>query len=59
VQKLNTEITKILNMPDVVEQFRNLGFEPQSSSPEQLAAFTKLEIVEYARIIKDIGILVE
>lgn len=55
-QKLNAEMTKILSMPDVIERFRSMGFEPQSSSPEQLAAFTKSEIAKYAKVIKNAGI---
>ncbi len=56
LQKLNAEMTKILSMPDVIERFRSMGFEPQSSSPEQLAAFTKSEIAKYAKVIKNAGI---
>ncbi len=56
LQKLNSEITKILGMPDVIERFRTMGFEPQPSTPEQLAAFTKSEIAKYAKVIKDAGI---
>ncbi len=59
LQRLNIEIIKILNMPDIMERLRSLGFELQPSSPEQLAVFTKSEIAKYAKVIKDARISVE
>lgn len=59
LEKLNAEIVKILNIPDVVERLRSLGFEPQPSTPEQLATLTKSEIAKYAKVVKDAKIPVE
>ncbi len=56
VVRLNGEIVKMLKMPDVIARFATLGFEPEASTPEQLGAFTRQEIAEYGRIIKEIGI---
>lgn len=56
IQKLNTEIAKVLALPDVIEVGRGLGFEAQSSTPEQLATLTKAEILKFAKVIKDAGI---
>ncbi len=52
VEKLNTEIVRILKLPEIVDQLRSLGFEPQSSTPEELAAFTTAEIAKYANVVK-------
>ena len=55
-RKLNSEISRILSTPDVIEKFRGMGFEPESSTPEQLAALTKADIAKYAKVVKDAGI---
>jgi len=56
IVKLNEQIVQMLKTPDMIGRFAALGFEPESSTPEQLHAFTAQEIAEYARIIKEIGI---
>ena len=59
VEKLNTEIVKILKLPEIIDKLRSLGFEPQSSTPEELAAFTSAEIAKYAKVVKAAGIPAE
>ena len=56
IMKLNGEVVRALKLPDVIARFNSLGFETQSSTPEELGAFTRSEIAEYARLIKEIGI---
>lgn len=56
VMKLNGEVVKALKLPDVIARFNSLGFEAQSSTPEELGNFTRSEITEYAKIIREIGI---
>lgn len=55
VTKLNTEIAKVLNMPEVKEQFFSMGAETGSYTPEQFAAFIKAEIVKWAKVVKESG----
>jgi len=52
VQKLNFDIVKILNDPQVKEQFSKIGAEPQPSSPQQYAAFIHAEISKWADMVK-------
>lgn len=59
VEKLNTEIVRILKLPEIVDQLRSIGFEPQPSTPEELAAFTVAEIAKYAKVVKTAGIPAE
>jgi len=56
LQKLNSELVKILAMTDVIEAGRLVGFEPQSSTPEQLDALVKSDTARYAKAIKEAGI---
>ena len=52
VQKLNTDIVKILNDPQVKEQFAKIGAEPQPSSTQQYGAFIHAEITKWADMVK-------
>lgn len=55
VAKLNPEIVKILNMPDVKERLSAVGIETFSSTPAQFAAFIKDETAKWAKVVKFSG----
>lgn len=55
VNKLNSEIVKILHMPEVTERFHSQGFEIFSSTPQQFAAYINAEIIKWAKVVKDSG----
>ena len=55
VYKLNTEIVKILHMPDVRRRFFELGAEPVGNTPEEFAAYIQTEIVKWSKVVKDSG----
>ena len=59
INRLNQEIVRVLNMPEVKEQFFNAGVEVVGSSPEQFAATIKSEIAKLGKVIKDAGIKVD
>jgi tripartite-type tricarboxylate transporter receptor subunit TctC len=56
VDRLNTEINKILASPDMQKKLRDAGADVRISSREQFAAFTKAESAKYLQIIKDSGV---
>lgn len=53
VNKLSSEIVRILQTPEVKQRFHNQGFEIFSSTPEQFAAYIKEEIAKWAKVVKD------
>ena len=55
VTRLNTELVKILKLPDVKDRLESQGLQPVGSTPEQLAALIKSESQKYAKLVKDIG----
>ena len=59
VAKLNAEIVKILNMPDVKESLSIQGAEPSTSTPQQFAAYIKEETEKWAKIVKNSGVKVD
>ena len=50
VKRLNTEIVKIINMPDVREKLVGLGAEPVGNTPDEFAAVVKGEVVKWAAV---------
>ena len=56
VARLNAEIIRLLNLPDVKARLLEQGAEPVGNTPEQFGAFIKSEISKYTRIVKDAGI---
>ena len=60
VLRLNTEINKALNAPDMKDRLEKMGAEPPANNtPERFAAFIKVEFDKYARVIKASGAKVE
>ena len=59
VKRLNAEIVKILNLPDVKEKLFALGAEPVGDTPEQFAAFVKSEVAKWSDVVKKSGAKVD
>ena len=59
VARLNSEINKILQMPDVRERFRNGGVEPVGGTPEKFGEHLRSEIIKWGKVVKESGAKVE
>ena len=59
VKRLNAEIVKIINMPDVKEKLIALGAEPVGNASEEFAALVKTEVVKWAEVVKKSGAKVD
>ena len=59
VKRLNAEIVKILNMPDVSEKLGGLGAEIVADSPEEFAALVKAEVVKWSDVVRKSGAKVD
>jgi tripartite-type tricarboxylate transporter receptor subunit TctC len=55
VNRLTSEIAKILRTPDTIERFTNQGFEVAYSTPEQLAEVIKKDLALWGPIVKSSG----
>jgi tripartite-type tricarboxylate transporter receptor subunit TctC len=55
VDKLQLEIARILRLPEVSKRLLDLGLEPIGSSPDELAAYQRTEIIKWAKVVKDSG----
>jgi len=56
IKKLNVELRKVIDNPDVQAKFKNVGFEGFSSTPEELGDYMKAQIVQWGKMVKDAGI---
>jgi len=59
VKRLNTEIVKIINSPDVQKKLLELGAEPVANSPEEFTALVKTEVVKWGDVVKKSGAKVD
>jgi len=57
--KLNAEIVRVHNLPDVKERYATMGLEAISSTPEAFSAFIRADEAKFAKIIKATGAKVE
>jgi tripartite-type tricarboxylate transporter receptor subunit TctC len=55
VQRLHAEVTRIIALPAVREQWAVFGAEPVNTTPEQFAAYIKDDIVKWQKVIRDSG----
>ena len=56
VLRLNSELVKVLNMPDLKQRLLTLGAETLGSTPEEFSAYVTTEITKWALVIKKAGI---
>ena len=56
INRLNQEVVRTLNRPDVKEKLLTVGSESATASPEATAAKIKSEIARWGKVIKDAGI---
>jgi tripartite-type tricarboxylate transporter receptor subunit TctC len=59
INRLNADVNKILNMPEVKQSFLAAGTEPLVMSIEQLDQFVKSESVKWGRAVKASGAKVD
>jgi tripartite-type tricarboxylate transporter receptor subunit TctC len=59
IQKLNAEVVKATNAPDVREKLIAQGFIIKASSPEQLTEQTKEQLARYAKLFQTAGIRID
>jgi len=56
VTRLNTEIGRILFLPEVKKQMADIAVEVAKSSPDQLARLTRADAEKWGKIIKELNI---
>jgi tripartite-type tricarboxylate transporter receptor subunit TctC len=56
VNRLNRDLVKVLNRPEVKERFLRAGSEVVANSPDELAAALKADMIAMGKVIRQAGI---
>jgi tripartite-type tricarboxylate transporter receptor subunit TctC len=59
VQRLQSDIAKILAQAEMKQRVTDLGFDIVASTPEQFTAQIKSEVAKWGKVVKEAGIKVE
>lgn len=55
VERLNTEIVKILKSPEMLKRFGELGLDTVASTPAELGAVVRADVPRLGKVVKDSG----
>jgi tripartite-type tricarboxylate transporter receptor subunit TctC len=56
VERLNTEVVRILKLPEVAQRLRGEAYEIPGETPDQFAAVIRAELAKWAPIVRETGI---
>jgi tripartite-type tricarboxylate transporter receptor subunit TctC len=59
IERLNRELTAVMQEPEVHEWMRSRGAEPATNSPGEFAAYIRKDLAKWARVVKEVGITAE
>ena len=59
INRLNRDIVRALNSPEVKEKFLSAGVETVGSTPEEFAAKIKSEVARIGKVVREAGIKIE
>jgi tripartite-type tricarboxylate transporter receptor subunit TctC len=59
VVKLNTDVVRLLKVPETRDQMASQGVDIVGSSPAEFAAYVQQDIVRYAKLVKTANIKIE
>ena len=56
IAKLNSEIARLVRVPEIIRQFNAQGVEPTSSAPEEFAAIIRADFAKWGKVVREAGI---
>ena len=59
IDRINQEVRKVLEMPDIRERMRGLASEPAAGTPEALGEFVRTEMARFSKLIAENNIKLE
>lgn len=59
VDRLHSEVVRVLKLPDIRDRLLRDGIEPVGSTPEQFLDHTRKEAVKWGKVVKDSGARVD
>jgi tripartite-type tricarboxylate transporter receptor subunit TctC len=59
IDRWNSEIVRVVALPDVKQRLQDLGFEPVADAPAHFGERIKTEIAKWAKVVRDANIKAE
>jgi tripartite-type tricarboxylate transporter receptor subunit TctC len=59
LERLNSEMQRILKEPEVIDRLKALSFVPAGESRQAFSAYIAAEIIKWKKVIKDAGVKIE
>ena len=59
VERLNSELKKIMHAPDTLKQLARVGIDAVTSSPAEFQTFVKTDTERWAKVVKDANLRIE
>jgi tripartite-type tricarboxylate transporter receptor subunit TctC len=59
VTRLNNELVKIMQTPEVKQQMAKVGIDPAANTPSAFRDFIRAEVTKWSRVIKEAKIQIE
>ncbi len=56
IEQINAEVNRMLHQPETRERYLGIGMVPVGGSPEALADYLKVEVVRWAKVIREAGV---
>jgi len=56
IARLNAEIVRVMQAPDLQARFAATGTEPRTSSPEEFGAFIQQEMAKWGKVVRQAGL---
>ena len=59
IARLNAEIGKARNQPDIQQRITDFGLTAEGGTPEEFGEFVKRDLAQWTRVVKETGVKVE
>ncbi|HYR33120.1 MAG TPA: tripartite tricarboxylate transporter substrate-binding protein, partial [Burkholderiales bacterium] len=59
LEKLNAEVNKLINAPDVKEAWGKQGAVPMGMGVDEFGKFLREDVTKWAKLVKDTGMKVD
>jgi len=59
IQRINAEVVKFMNAPEVIKLLAKSGLDPVTSTPAEFGAFVRADLEKWARVIREANIRVD
>jgi tripartite-type tricarboxylate transporter receptor subunit TctC len=56
IAKLNAEVARVMQAPDLQERFGAIGIQVRTSTPDEFAAFIRREMAKWAKVVREAGL---